>query len=340
LASAVETELALRAALEAAHMRVYRDALTGLRNRRALSADLEEAVGRGRAIVLVLADLDGFKTYNDRYGHGAGDRMLVRLARGLRQIAEQLGGNAYRMSGDEFCVICEQPSAAAAAVTQQVINALQRTTVDCPIGASAGSVCIPAEATSADDAMELADERMYAHKRSGRLSSAGQVRNALRSLLVMRDPLLAQRADAAASLASRAALALGFDPATAADVALACELSDIGMLAQCSESALDEHPIASQQVLQAVPALTHISALVRAHHERVDGSGFPDRLAGAHLGHAARVVSAATALVELSEPAGAPGTIPVAEALETLRAQGTHDPEVLDALGTSAAVRP
>lgn len=205
LASAVETELALRAALEAAHMRVYRDALTGLRNRRALSADLEEAIGSGRAMVLVLADLDGFKAYNDRYGHGAGDRMLVRLGRGLRAAAARLSGSAYRMSGDEFCVVCEQPSAAASIVTQQVVNALRQTTADCPIGASAGSVCIPAEATSAEDAMVLADERMYAHKRCGRLSTAGQVRNVLRWLLATPEAALAERGDAAARIAGAAA---------------------------------------------------------------------------------------------------------------------------------------
>jgi diguanylate cyclase (GGDEF)-like protein len=334
LAAAVDTELALRAALEASHARVYRDALTGLGNRRAVAADLDAAMASGRPMILVLADLDGFKAYNDRHGHAAGDRMLTRLARGLAQTATQLNGRAYRMSGDEFCVICEQPPDTAGLVAQQVAHALQRTTVECPIGASAGSVCLPDEAGSAAAAMDLADERMYARKRNGRLSTTGQVRNALRSLLAMRDGTLTQRSAAAAQLAARAAQTLGFDSASTADVIAACELSDIGLLSRPDSPTLREHPIASEQVIQSVPALAHISPLIRAHHERVDGTGFPDHIAGPQLGLDTRLVIAVIALVELSEPADAPGAISPAQAIAMLRADGGHDRDVLAAIAT------
>ena len=173
---------------------------------------------------------------------------------------------------------------------------------------------------------------MYAHKRASRLSSIGQVRNALRTLLDLREPALSARREAAASLACSAALALGLDPARAADVAIACELSDVGRLAQGEQSDPREHPIASQQILEAVPALARVAKLVRIHHERIDGSGFPDHLAGSELSLDARIVISATALAELREPAGADEAMSSAQALATLSAQGNHDPEVLAAL--------
>ena len=83
------------------------DALTGLGNRRALMEDLEVEVGRrdqrrGRS-GLVLLDLDGFKQYNDRFGHPMGDALLARLGQRLAEAFPH--DRAYRLGGDEFCVL-------------------------------------------------------------------------------------------------------------------------------------------------------------------------------------------------------------------------------------------
>ncbi len=82
------------------------DALSGLGNRRALNRDLARvAGGRRDPAVLALFDLDGFKHYNDAFGHPAGDALLQRL--GAKLAAHVDGtGSAYRMGGDEFCVLC------------------------------------------------------------------------------------------------------------------------------------------------------------------------------------------------------------------------------------------
>lgn len=80
------------------------DALTGLGNRRALLADLE-AVGRdseGSSHMLLLFDLDGLKSYNDAFGHPAGDALLERLEANLAAAIDG-AGTAYRLGGDEFC---------------------------------------------------------------------------------------------------------------------------------------------------------------------------------------------------------------------------------------------
>ena len=83
------------------------DALTGLRNRRALLAELDAELADAPAThsaVLVMFDLDGFKDYNDTFGHPAGDALLVRLGRCLEEAVAGCG-SAYRLGGDEFCAL-------------------------------------------------------------------------------------------------------------------------------------------------------------------------------------------------------------------------------------------
>src|SRR3989475_1632694 len=89
------------------------DSLTGLANRRKLMADLEEITDARQPTVLVILDLDGFKAYNDTFGHPAGDSLLVRLGQQL-QAAVNSDGRAYRLGGDEFCVIWWTDEAARA----------------------------------------------------------------------------------------------------------------------------------------------------------------------------------------------------------------------------------
>src|SRR3954454_3638252 len=79
------------------------DKLTELPNRRALVDDLDAACRRG-VHTLVFFDLDGFKDYNDAFGHPAGDALLRRLAPALPAV----GGRAYRLGGDEFCLLVDR----------------------------------------------------------------------------------------------------------------------------------------------------------------------------------------------------------------------------------------
>ena len=86
-----------------AHQALH-DALTGLGNRRKLAEDLEKRLEDRRHSILVLFDLNGFKQYNDAFGHPAGDALLQRLATKL-QAALSDDAAAYRLGGDEFCVL-------------------------------------------------------------------------------------------------------------------------------------------------------------------------------------------------------------------------------------------
>jgi two-component system cell cycle response regulator len=140
------------------------DPLTGLSNRRQLMEDLELACdpGRGREWQLVLYDLNGFKHYNDTFGHPAGDALLQRLSGRLRAIVAA-HGTAYRMGGDEFCVLIRSASADAALVDASVA-ALSEHGLGFSIGAAHGEVSIPGEGSDTAAVLQLADQRLYARK--------------------------------------------------------------------------------------------------------------------------------------------------------------------------------
>jgi diguanylate cyclase (GGDEF)-like protein len=141
------------------------DPLTGLGNRRAFGEALQTAAASlaERPVTVVYLDLDGFKAYNDRLGHEAGDLLLTRLGTGLTQSVRD-HGRAFRVGGDEFCVLLT----AVVAANGPEIAAIAGSLSDGDLSPSYGVVSMPADASDPDAAMRLADERMYAQKRARR----------------------------------------------------------------------------------------------------------------------------------------------------------------------------
>ena len=170
--------LALRSSHARLHTAATTDALTGLGNRRRLVAGLEAALTTADApasFVLVILDLDGFKGYNDTFGHPAGDELLKRLSANLQSSFEGLG-TPYRMGGDEFCVLApisggQSRDEIAARAERALSEHGEGFTITC----SHGSIVIPAEATQIDEVLRIADQRMYADKNGGRASARAPV---------------------------------------------------------------------------------------------------------------------------------------------------------------------
>jgi diguanylate cyclase (GGDEF)-like protein len=155
---------------------VRTDRLTGLGNQGRMQVDLAGRCDRAgeEPLTLVLLDLNGFKKYNDTFGHPAGDEVLTRMGGQLREaIGDQ--GLAYRIGGDEFAVLiaCEIDEEEAAC--KRAAEALTMRGKGFELGASWGAVSIPAEAQLPREALQLADARMYAQKESRRLAPAGRI---------------------------------------------------------------------------------------------------------------------------------------------------------------------
>ncbi len=325
------------------------DALTGLGNRRALTRDLERVIeGRRDPAVLVLFDLDGFKHYNDSYGHPAGDALLQRLGAKLAQDVA-LTGSAYRMGGDEFCVLLrtagdddEQVAAVAGALTEHGDGF----TITC----SYGAVAVPTEIDEAGEALRVADQRMYAHKHSGRTSARSQSRDVLLRALAERNPELGQHISGVAELAEAVARRLGLDEEQIDHVRHAAALHDVGKMAipdaiLDKPAALDEsewafirrHTIIGERIVAAAPALRPVAALVRSSHERWDGAGYPDALAGCEIPLGARIVSVCDAFDAMVADRPYRAGMDAADALAELRrcAGSQFDPDVVDAFSAA-----
>jgi diguanylate cyclase (GGDEF)-like protein len=152
---------------------VWTDALTGLGSRGRLQVDLPARFAEAtveRPVSLVLLDLNGFKRYNDNFGHPAGDKLLVRLGKALHD-AVGPAGTAYRFGGDEFCLLLTGPREGFEAVIEAAVRSLSVSGPGFDINASWGAVEIPANGIEPDEALQLADARMYAQKESRRTSS-------------------------------------------------------------------------------------------------------------------------------------------------------------------------
>jgi diguanylate cyclase (GGDEF)-like protein len=151
---------------------VRTDPLTGLANRGRMQVDMPllfAEASEERPVSLLLFDLNGFKHYNDTFGHPAGDDLLVRLGCALRDTVGS-DGTAYRIGGDEFCVLLTCGRERLDAVTRSTAEALTATGPGFEVSSSWGAVEVPREENEPSTALQLADVRMYAQKESRRRS--------------------------------------------------------------------------------------------------------------------------------------------------------------------------
>jgi diguanylate cyclase (GGDEF)-like protein len=323
------------------------DALTGLGNRRSLARALDELLPQAtpeRPLVLALFDLDGFKQYNDTFGHPAGDTLLVRLGSNLSAFLHGRG-QAFRMGGDEFCALFQIGGESHDPMVRGAAAALSEHGDGFSIGCSFGAIALPVEADDAVEALRIADQRMYANKHAGRMSAGRQSKDVLLRALAERDPGLGTHAETVA-MAAATAEALGLSPDEVENVRHASELHDVGKVA-IPDAILgkpgpltDEewtfvrrHTVIGERIILAAPALARVATLVRGSHERWDGAGYPDGLSGDAIPLGARIVAVADAFAAMiaGRPYRAARTPD--QALDELRlAAGTQfDPDVVDA---------
>jgi diguanylate cyclase (GGDEF)-like protein len=286
------------------------DALTKLGNRRKLTSDLLAclpAATAERPLVLVMFDLDGFKSYNDTFGHLAGDAVLSRLGSKLANTVSK-HGTAYRLGGDEFCVLISVVPDELQTVLSEAALALEERGENFAVTASYGAVLLPYEATSLDYALQLADERMYVRKRGRPSLASDQTRDVLLHIMRAKQPSLQDHSSEVAELCLRVGKHLAMTAEELDELARAAELHDVGKVGipdailEKPESLTDDewkfmhqHTVLGERILSAAPALRPVAVIVRATHERWDGAGYPDGLAGEGIPLGARVIAACDA---------------------------------------------
>ena len=330
------------------------DALTGLHNRRRLLGDLERALHASHnPVVFALFDLNGFKQYNDVFGHPAGDALLRRLGRNL---ADAVGdrGSAYRMGGDEFCMLAEAGAGGMERLVEDAVNSLSEEGGGFTVSAAHGSAELPRDAQDVVEALQLTDQRMYANKNSIRASATEQSSNVLLAALLEHDPDLGDHIRGVAELAVELGRAFDLEPSELETVRIAATLHDIGKLAipeaiLSKPGPLDDeewafirtHTLIGERIVRAAPSLAPAAELIRSSHERFDGTGYPDGLEAAEIPLASRIISVCDAFDSMLSDRPYSPSMSVSAALAELRRKaGTQfDSEAVLAFCTLIAQR-
>ena len=294
-----------------------------------LSDEIARAMRHGESVGLVTLDVDDFGAVNSVGGHLAGDRALVEIA-GAVNAAVRSQDVVCRVGGDELAVILPGADLGSAFVTARRILDGVRTVCDSagrPLTASAGVAACPEHAQDHDRLVAAADAALYWAKRHGKdrvviydahvvapITPEQRVREvrehanleavrALAAAVDARDPGTQDHSRHVSALASDLARYIGMEDETAALVGYAGLLHDVGKigvpdsvlykrgpLTDEDRSRMREHAPLGAQILAATP-MGGIPPMVRNHHERWDGAGHPDGLAGERIPLGARIIA-------------------------------------------------
>jgi diguanylate cyclase (GGDEF)-like protein len=292
----------------------------------------------------VIYDLNGFKRYNDTFGHPAGDALLQHLGGKLADVIASGGGAAYRLGGDEFCVLGAAGQADNGLV-ERTVEALSEEGEGFSVTTSFGEVAVPGEADDPSEALRLADQRLYAQKHSFELAR-NRPHEVLLQALSEREPTLLDHSRDVARLSLEVGSRLAMSDDERSLLRIAAELHDVGKLAipdaillkgapltEDEREFVRRHTLIGQRIVAATPALQNVGRIVRASHEQWDGEGYPDGLTGQEIPLAARIIAVCDAYKAMTaeRPYGAMMTTEKALA-ELERCAGTQfDPGVVAA---------
>ncbi len=177
----VRTHLKLKTRTDMLENLAMLDGLTGVANRRSLDKSLElewrRAARTGQAISLIMIDIDHFKAYNDHYGHGAGDRVLQRIAETLSYVINRPSDLLARYGGEEFAFLLPETDAKGAAwLAGNIRQAVAELALHHGFSPTARHITISVgHATRKADPerssqylLEAADQALYGAKKAGR----------------------------------------------------------------------------------------------------------------------------------------------------------------------------
>jgi diguanylate cyclase (GGDEF)-like protein/putative nucleotidyltransferase with HDIG domain len=347
-----------------------RDPLTGLYNRRFLFEALDKEVARteryGNDVSLVIFDLDDFKSINDDHGHAVGDdvlRAIASIAEGVIRPTDSFA----RIGGEEFALLLpETAQLDALLIAERVRTAISRRAIldDRRVTVSGGVASCPHDATERDDLHRRADAALYWAKRNGKdicavaseVADSGVAPGERESMLAHLYALVAgidaqqlhtrDHSENVAAYAVALGQALGLDRDRVVRLRRAALLHDVGkvsipraILEKPSKLTDDEFEHMKLHASVGAAMLAHAglreeSVWVRHHHERVDGGGYPDAIAGDDIPLEARIILVADSFDAMTSDRPYREGMAVEQAIAELRrcAGRQFQPEIVETL--------
>ncbi len=344
------------------------DSLTGLYNRRFLDAELKLELDRSarsrQPVGILVCDLDHFKQINDRYGHLVGDTVLKEVAHRLIG-AVRNGDLVARYGGEEFVVLLPGGNKEKLQeIGERCRRAFDETPFPFPKGEgmvtiSIGGACWPEDATSARRLLEVADAALYRAKELGRnrihvtengvelpVTETARPVSGFVGETPFEDlaPAPMREGERIQRRAGLVARALGLDECAQRSCAMAARFHDIGKsvlpdsilskggpLSPVEWELVCEHPDRGARLVELAPGLERVAKIIREHHERYDGRGYPLGKCRDEISTEAQIVACCDAwsAMRADRPFARAKTASEARA-ELLAGRGTQfDPEVV-----------
>ena len=332
VATALENARLYSAAIDAAD----RDPVTGLLNHRAMHQRLDRALQQADAqqngVVVMMLDLNNFKLFNDTYGHPVGDQVLRRVAETMRLECPPdaiLG----RYGGDEFIIVLpnvtmETAIDAAERMSDRLMaEGFRRANEDrvIPITLSFGLASFPEDSANRHELLTIADKNLYAAKASGdsigRSSAFQRANRELRAEVSYgvldgmvtavdnKDRYTRQHSEDVTEYSLWIGEELGMSEETLRALRVGGLLHDVGKIGVPDEilrkpgrltdeeyAILQRHPLLGALIVGSIPGMEGIVDVVRSHHERWDGKGYPDGLRGEDIPLLGRIAAVADAV--------------------------------------------
>ncbi len=288
----------------------FNDPLTGLYNRRYMEDSIKRLdTPRNFPLTVMIIDVNGLKLTNDAFGHEMGDKLLKTVARIIRKVcrATDIIG---RMGGDEFYILLTQTNEEQAKlIKHRIMDSAENAKLDSVIVSLAVGYAVKThEAQDIKGIMTTADNHMYKDKiKYGRIMRSQTIEAVLHNININYDQeqIHTQRVS---QYCEAIAKAMDLRQKEIQDIKAAGVLHDIGkimippQLLQKPEKLTTEeyemikrHPEIGYQMLKSVDEYVNISEYVLYHHEKWDGSGYPEGLAGEHIPLYSRIIAIADA---------------------------------------------
>jgi diguanylate cyclase (GGDEF)-like protein/putative nucleotidyltransferase with HDIG domain len=264
-------------------------------------------------LAIIAGDLNGLKLINDSFGHYSGDFAIKQFA---IEIQKRIPEDAIlaRVGGDEFSVILIRSSEEEARLLTSELQSNVRfnikdkkgNVVDAELTATFGYSCQSFPGQGLDDLVKEAETFMYRRKFLENASKRSNVVDAIMSALFEKSEREQKHSLRVSSIATAIATAMGLHETTVAKVRVAGALHDIGKIG-IDESILNkaeqlsnqewelikQHPIRSARILSSVDEYLEIVPIVKSHHERIDGSGYPAGLTEMQIPMEAKIIAVA-----------------------------------------------
>lgn len=325
----------------------YHDQLSGLYNRRFFEEEIKRIdMDQNLPLSVIMCDVNGLKLVNDSFGHASGDMILKRAAEAIRKACREKDVIA-RVGGDEFVVLLPGTTAKE---TLQIANQIKEhqsaeSTANIELSISYGYDTKTTDKQSLIEILANAENHMYRHKLYERSSLRSKTIDLIMNTLFEKSSREEAHSSRVSNICHAIATKMNLDEHTVNQVRIAGLIHDIGKigidesilnktgnLSLEERSDVERHPETGWRILSSTDEFSDLAEFILNHHEKWDGSGYPNHIKGEEIQLEARIIAIADAYDAMTSQRSYRNVLSKEEAIQELtRCSGTQfDPRIID----------